>query len=85
MEEAIKRLRSIGERGMMHSDYRDVTDSLSLYRQDLELVLSIYKDVTRYFELNDKLSEPVVMTNDELNEYFSLNVKLAKVDKELEK
>lgn len=41
MKEAIKRLRSIGEKGMRESDYREVTDSLALYRQDLELVLHI--------------------------------------------
>lgn len=39
MKEAIKRLRSIGEKGMLQSDYREVSDSLALYRQDLELVL----------------------------------------------
>ena len=39
MKEAIKRLRSIGERGMRESAYREVDDSLALYRQDLELVL----------------------------------------------
>ena len=38
-KEAIKRLRSIGEKGMRESDYREVSDSLALYRQDLELVL----------------------------------------------
>ena len=58
MEEAIKRLRSIGERGMALSDYREVSDSLELYRQDLELVLNgnyvSYSDKEMFFTIYDE-------------------------------
>lgn len=78
MKEAIKRLRSIGERGMAQSDYREVTDSLALYRQDLELVLSVHNDIARYFELFMNRKRNI----HESTEILDLFVKLSKVGKE---
>lgn len=70
MKEAIKRLRSVGERGMRESAYREVDDSLALYRQDLELVLSVHNDIARYFDnlkvIDNYKHEHPNATNEEL-------------------
>lgn len=81
MKEAIKRLRSIGERGMAQSDYREVDDSLALYRQDLELVLSVHNDIARYLVLIAKYQNET-QTLEEAKERWALEDKLSKVGKE---
>ena len=81
MKEAIKRLRSIGERGMAQSDYREVNDSLALYRQDLELVLSVHNDVARYFELS---KNPTSNTNpNEIRPYIEWANELTGLEKQI--
>lgn len=70
MKEAIKRLRSIGERGMAQSDYREVDDSLALYRQDLELVLHTPTVDEMCLELSKHFKEQVSYSNERHNHMF---------------
>lgn len=70
MKEAIKRLRSIGERGMRESDYIEVSDSLALYRQDLELVLHTPKSDELCKALSEYYKEQVSYSNERHNHMF---------------
>lgn len=70
MKEAIKRLRSIGERGMSQSDYREVDDSLALYRQDLDLVLHTPTSDEVCMELSRHYKEQVSYSNERHNHLF---------------
>lgn len=88
-DKAIARLRSVGVRGMVSSDYKHVNDGLALYRQDLELILSKIPRAKHVSELEnaretlmamgyEPLSLDSLSDEDILEIYNSFNIKKAR-------